>query len=197
MSHTIHAIWVRFTPYLTAWAEEEFGTGILLGGHRILELRTLQGVKQALRGIVEEDDNLAIENKMSLSQLGYEVVSSVLNARTCNENIMERYGGETINAFLPVHVPDFLQVDGGAIRPFSRLMQLAPGTAKFLANQVYHEFWAAIRNYDQSMGIGSFRIDKDMLESFCEDNNIPPAFIDDLRRQYQRLKQQGYFNKKS
>lgn len=195
MQHTsvIPAIWVRFTPYLTAWAEDEFGIGCEVCGRRVLELRTLPGIRQLLRETVDDDVTMANDNNKSVSQLRYEVILSVLDARINDEKVLAAYSRENIKSFLPVHTPDFLQVEYGIVRSFSRTMQLRPKVAQHVAQKVYQAFWTAVRAYDQQNP--SFDIDKDMLESFCEEHGIPSVYVEDLRNQYQRLKRTGYYVK--
>lgn len=189
----IHAIWVRFTPYLMSWAENEFGTGLNLCGKTVLELRPLPGARQALRKPVEEDDDLSINNKNSISQLRYEVIRSALDARTYDASVMAFYDKVNIDTYLPVHTPAFLLVEDGAIHPFSRTMQLQPRVAQFLARNVYVAFWNAVWEFAREAPTSE--VDHDMLERFCDDNNIPSIYVDDLRNQYQRLKRQEHFTK--
>lgn len=194
LSPVIPAIWCRFTPYLIVWAENEFGTGLELCGRRVLELRPLQGVRQALREAVEEDDVLSSSNKNSLSQMRYEVVLSVLDARTYDANVLASYSKDNIKSYLPVHTPGFLLVEGGVIHQFSRLMQFQPKIAQYLSRQVYLAFWTAVWRFSRK---APSLVDRDMLESFCEEEHIPSIYVDDLRNQYQRMKRKGFFTNKS
>ena len=179
-----HAIWVRLTPYLLNWAEEEFGTGLKLVGKDVLELRTLPGVKEVLREEVTEDLTFESQCECSMSQLRYEVIHSGLGI-TGEKN-------KNIETCLPVHVPDYLRTANGVIRPFNRLMEFQHKSAKQLAKIVYQKFWTEVWKFSRKFTGG----DIDMLSTFSEEHKIPLIYIDDLRNQFQRLKRSNYFVKK-
>lgn len=180
------AIWVRFTPYLVTWTVNKYGTGVSLSNCPVLELRSLRGIREALRKTVDEDLEMKEPPGASLSQLHYDVLCTGLGIRTQ----VAAFAQKDLQAYLPVHVPDFLLTENGVIRPFSRLMQLRRDVARAVASVVYDDFWHTVRRYDNDR---SFAIDKDMLEEFCRENGLDDVYTDDLRNQYQRLKRNGYF----
>ena len=185
----IPAIWVRFTPYLVQWTENEYGTGIEISGHHMLELRPINGIREAMRIAVDEDTNLQLKTRNSMSQLRYDIATAGSDIQRQTDITQKE-----LQAFLPVHVPDYMLTNSGAVRPFSRVMQLKNSTAAFISTAVYNDFWNAVRRFDLS---GTFAIDRDMIESFCEENQLPDISIDDLRNQYQRMKRNNYFANKS
>lgn len=191
MERQIPAIWVRFTPYLVTWAEREFGTGIELEGKHMLELRSLPGVRDAVRRVVDEDLTLTISTCNSMSQLRYEILVAGYRVNPALQ-VQHDVTIQELQSFLPVHVPDYLLLENGVLRRFSRLMQMRRRPASIISERVYHAFWLSLYRFSQKGG-NSFAIDRDMIAAFCELNEIEDVNLDDLRNQFQRMKRQNYF----
>lgn len=187
----IPAIWVLFTPYLVTWVQNEYGTGIKVSGRTLLELRPIPGIREVLRKAVVEDVGLNMKITNSMSQQRFELfrMASGLQSIKAKEYVPEE---KKIDAFLPVHVPPYLLTKDGVLRPFSKEMMLQHEVAANIGSKVYNAFWMAVHHFAQD---GSYAIDRDMLESFCEENGLGDITIDDLRNQYQRMKRNYFFNK--
>lgn len=189
---TIPAIWVRFTPYIAPWAEDEYGTGLRLCGRCVLELRPLPGIRDLMREPVVDDATCGVPDSNTLSQLHYELVRAAFGANVLVASTHYHLTPDELRSFLPVSVPEYLLQKNGAIHHFARTMQLRHTTANKVADAVYAAFWRAVHQYATG-NAGAFTTDKDMLQSFCEHLGIPDIAVDDMRNQYQRLKRKNYF----
>ena len=191
MQKIIYAVWVRFTPYMVEWLQREYGTGLVLSGKHVLELRPSGEIKRVLRTTVNEDLEMSINEPNTMSQFRYEMIHATVDLDPIYAEKRFGFTAEELGCFLPVHVPEYMLTADGILRPFSRYMQLRGRTAELVNNIAYQAFWQVVHEY--SLTHTDCRNDKQMLEDFCMDNEITDVYVDELRNLYQRMKRRGRF----
>ena len=185
--------WLLMTEYTHDWLYNEFGGSIELHDRKIISVQHLPGARRILRMETQEDVLEPGKTRWAMSAMKMDCME--LGIGIGPKNIKDQYGltPEQLRLFVPVECPRMALTSFGVLRPWSRNTSFGHQQALELIKFLREKFWQAVNNHKtkmEDMGEPPSTA-KQLIESFVADYNIREIYIDDLRREYQRLQSIG------
>jgi len=181
--------WLQTTKYLHDWLINEFGGNVRLHNKPVLTVTYLPGVKNILRMETLDDVTEKVDNKLSMSAMRMDCVT--LGCSIGPKTMQELYGmtPELLDTYLPIECPRMALTKYGVLRPWSRNMTFGKQQASELLILLRNAFWDNVNEYYQALISEGNAPDTaiNLIRSYCEDKHISEVYIDDLRREWQRL----------
>ena len=180
--------WLYMTEYTHDWLYNEFGGNILLHERKIISIHHLKGARQILRMETVEDVLEPGNTRWAMSAMKMDCMQ--LGIGIGPNNIKEQFGltKEQLRMFVPIECPRMALTSNGVLRPWSRNTSFGRSQSIELMRFLRDKFWQAVEEHKAKMEADGKTPQTaiQLIESFCEDNNINEVYLDDLRREWQR-----------
>lgn len=181
--------WLYMTEYTHDWLFNEFGGNVALHGRKVISIHHLRGAREILRMETHEDVLEPGNTRWAMSAMKMDCMQ--LGIGIGPNNIKEQYGltKEQLRLYIPIECPRMALTQYGVLRPWTRTTSFGRAQASELQKFLRESFWNAVAAYrDKLEASGNAPTTAiQLVESFCEVNNISEVYLDDLRREWQRL----------
>lgn len=182
--------WLSITNYMHQWLFNQYGGAIALYGKPICTIHHIPGVRNILRmETIEDNMQPGPVNKWSMSAMRMDCMQLGLSLGP--KSMEEVYGitSEQMQTYIPIECPRMALTKYGVLRPWNRLTGFGRAQASELVKLLRNLFWQSVRDYNQKLISEGIAPDTaiEMIEGYCADNNIGQLYLDDLRREWQRL----------
>lgn len=187
--------WLRVTDYMHDWVTHNLSGTLSVKGQGIVCLQHMKGARDIMRMKIVEDIELSIDaQNKCLSAQRYRVISAGM---IINENATTRLYGidrEALALYMPIECPPVCMTDHGVLREWTNNTCFTYEQATALQKLLRDTFFQTVTDYNdyyKKKMAGKQYPAIDMIEEFCDENDINDTYADTIRREWQRrLKRQ-------